>query len=328
MQYNISLCISVEGSFECACNSGWSGDGHTCDDIDECIIDVPDHCPDTATCTDFDGGFSCECKSGFTTDATTTPITCNDIDECTDGNHTCDKVNGICTNNDGSFECTCKDGWAAIGGIASTICSNVDECLLPNLNNCDVNAKCSDNDGSFTCACLDGFTGDGTDGNCVEDSVELVDECTNGTHTCDLATTTCEDTDAGFLCNCKDRYIPTADSNACVFDIASCDSKADLGVAWKGVNKCKPTANNAMFIDEGDAFAIKCNIPGTAETAAYTGFNIFTKKYCGSDFIAGIADGRIRFEYADKQSQYQTGSAYLRDDKDIPARSSATTQWT
>jgi len=84
-----------------------------------------------------------------------------------------------------------------------------------------------------------------------------------------------------------------------------------------------------MFVDEGDALSVKVNIPGTAETAAYTGFNILTKKYCGSDFISGISDGRLRFEYTDKASQYQTSSqAYLRDDQDIPSRSSATIQWT
>ena len=323
-------CTDTEGSFECECNSGWDGDGHTCDDVNECLIDVPDHCPDTANCDNFDGGFNCECKSGFTTDDTTTPITCNDIDECTDGSHTCDPDNGICTNNDGGFECSCKDGWAAFEGIASTLCSNINECKVSGLHNCDANARCDDNDGSFTCTCLDGFTGDGTDGNCVEDSVELIDECADDTlNDCDLTTTTCQDTDAGYLCNCKDRYLPTDAANACVFDIDSCDSKADLGVAWKGVNKCKPTANNAMFVDEGDALAIKCNIPGTPETAAYTGFNIFTKKYCGSDFIAAIADGRIQFEYVDKANQYQTAAnAYLRDDQDNASRSSATTQWT
>ena len=45
---------------------GYSGDGTTCVDIDECDENKPTHnCAMAATCIDTDGSFDCQCKPGF-----------------------------------------------------------------------------------------------------------------------------------------------------------------------------------------------------------------------------------------------------------------------
>ena len=58
-------CVDTAGSYECTCSSGYTGDGHTCLDIDECLNDP---CDENATCTNNNGSFSCHCHTGFVGD--------------------------------------------------------------------------------------------------------------------------------------------------------------------------------------------------------------------------------------------------------------------
>ena len=55
-----------EGSYSCACNDGFEGNGASCSDINECKLGV---CADNALCVNTVGSFSCDCSLGFTGDA-------------------------------------------------------------------------------------------------------------------------------------------------------------------------------------------------------------------------------------------------------------------
>ncbi|XP_066282660.1 fibulin-1-like [Branchiostoma lanceolatum] len=59
-----ATCTNTPGSFTCACNDGFSGDGVTCTDINECA-DGTDNCGEGATCDNTDGSFTCSCPDGF-----------------------------------------------------------------------------------------------------------------------------------------------------------------------------------------------------------------------------------------------------------------------
>jgi EGF domain/Calcium-binding EGF domain len=61
-----ATCTSLPGgSFSCACQAGYTGDGFTCTDIDECATGA-DNCHDaTMTCTNTPGSFFCTCKGGL-----------------------------------------------------------------------------------------------------------------------------------------------------------------------------------------------------------------------------------------------------------------------
>ena len=52
------LCLG----FECECNAGYSGNGMTCDDVDECLASP---CSETAECQNSLGSYSCACPAGF-----------------------------------------------------------------------------------------------------------------------------------------------------------------------------------------------------------------------------------------------------------------------
>ena len=82
-------CTDTEGSYECTCNTGFSGDGFNCSglnsihveimllvsliiclftsDVNECELDM-DQCATNATCSNTEGSYECSCNTGFTGD--------------------------------------------------------------------------------------------------------------------------------------------------------------------------------------------------------------------------------------------------------------------
>merc|ERR1712117_97104 len=49
------------------------------------------------------------------------------------------------------------------------------------------------------------------------------------------------------------------------------------------------------------------------ETKAHTGFVSFTKSACGKDFLAGLKDGRVTVDFADKKATYSVIGSYYAD---------------
>ncbi|XP_028390643.1 uncharacterized protein LOC114515559 [Dendronephthya gigantea] len=73
-----SSCIKTNGSFHCFCNIGYTGDGMTCNDVNECEIGR-NNCNSNASCKNTDGSFNCLCNTGYFGDG----ITCEKITMCT-----------------------------------------------------------------------------------------------------------------------------------------------------------------------------------------------------------------------------------------------------
>ncbi|XP_028411485.1 protein kinase C-binding protein NELL2-like [Dendronephthya gigantea] len=147
-----AYCNNTDGSFNCTCKNGYSGNGTDCQDINECSAGSH-NCHHNAYCNNTDGSFNCTCKNGYSGSGTN----CEDFNECSAGSHDCHH-NAFCNNNDGSFNCTCKNGYSGNG----TDCKDFDECSAGS-HNCHHNAYCENIDGSFNCTCKNGYSGNGTD---------------------------------------------------------------------------------------------------------------------------------------------------------------------
>ncbi|CAN0428659.1 unnamed protein product [Lampetra planeri] len=226
-------CVNTIGSFTCACNAGFTGNGYNCQDINECLnrngncsdICVNDQggyhcaCPvgytldpvNHASCFDInecmvnkancsqncqntEGSFACTCWSGYTMNTTTK--TCVDINECL--NNPCGS-SGSCSNIDGSYVCNCLRGFQL---NSARICENINECLT---SACGPNAICTDLIGSFTCQCQPGYSSNGT--MCLD-----INECANtASPMCPIGT--CENLPGSYRCNCPSGY--TAANNTC-----------------------------------------------------------------------------------------------------------------
>ena len=146
-----ATCTDTPGSWDCVCNSGYSGDGVTCADVDECLTDNGG-CDANATCTNTAGSRTCACNSGYSGDG----VNCADVNECLTNNGGCAHS---CHNTSGGYSCSCNSGYVLAGD--GHACNDIDECLTGN-GGCDANALCTNTPGSRTCACNAGFVGDGS----------------------------------------------------------------------------------------------------------------------------------------------------------------------
>uniref|UniRef100_A0A0G4I7K3 EGF-like domain-containing protein n=1 Tax=Chromera velia CCMP2878 TaxID=1169474 RepID=A0A0G4I7K3_9ALVE len=181
-------CTNTDGSFTCACLSGYAGTGVQCAQCGSSQVTVSTDqgsltwtsaigsygFPDSASAQSLltfspalgasiaVGNHSVTASASNSNNETTSctiALTVQEFDECTQNVHNCD-TNAACTNTDTSFTCACNSGYLGTG-----VQCDPDECTL-NTHDCDSNAACTNTDGSFTCACNSGYAGTGVQ--CVQ----------------------------------------------------------------------------------------------------------------------------------------------------------------
>ncbi|KAM4807722.1 pro-epidermal growth factor [Rhinophrynus dorsalis] len=98
-------CVPSQDGPRCQCLEGFTGNGKSCHDIDECTLYITACSPLQAECMNTDGGYICKCLDGYTGNG----LQCLDIDECSLGTHRCGE-NVLCTNTEGNYTCTHTNG--------------------------------------------------------------------------------------------------------------------------------------------------------------------------------------------------------------------------
>eukprot|EP00933_Yihiella_yeosuensis_P011789 TRINITY_DN1194_c0_g1_i1.p1 TRINITY_DN1194_c0_g1~~TRINITY_DN1194_c0_g1_i1.p1 ORF type:complete len:948 (+),score=149.99 TRINITY_DN1194_c0_g1_i1:52-2895(+) len=201
---NLSTCTNTYGSYLCACNAGYVGNGKDCQDINECSENLH-NCTANSNCSNTVGSYTCACNTGYKMANGTDGIngTCIDINEC--------YVNALARGG-GTTTTTTGDGvdppykygrFASISMLSSdaAVATESDYQLsyesIPNAL-CNQQADCVNNVGSYSCICHRGYYGDGR-------SCQDMDECSSGLHNCDVHAH-CVNTVGSFKCACHAGY--------------------------------------------------------------------------------------------------------------------------
>ncbi|HVZ32043.1 MAG TPA: hypothetical protein VG963_06450, partial [Polyangiaceae bacterium] len=207
-----SQCMNTDGSFNCPCNAGYLGSGHSNAGCTMQNFCDGDPCSPLTTCFPTLGSFFCRacsanfagnesectaCPPGYTGDGVG-PNGCTDVDECAVAN---DCAPGVaCDNRTGGRTCeACPSGYTgtAVGpdGCTTDVCAA-----------CSPYASC-DPQRTPPCACNPGYTDTaGTSGgiSCTD-----VDEC-EASAKCP-SNTTCRNLPGGYQCACNPGYSPQGD---------------------------------------------------------------------------------------------------------------------
>uniref|UniRef100_A0A7N6FB59 Signal peptide, CUB and EGF-like domain-containing protein 3 n=1 Tax=Anabas testudineus TaxID=64144 RepID=A0A7N6FB59_ANATE len=187
-----AICQTTQGSYKCTCKAGFKGDGHHCEDIDECDLEYNGGC--VHECNNIPGNYRCTCYDGF--NLAHDGHNCLDVDECKFNNGGCQHT---CVNTMGSYECRCKEGFF--------LSNNQHTCIHRSVG------ECTDTSTGVRCSCPVGFTLQ-PDGKTCKD----IDECELHNGGCDHF---CRNTIGSFECNCRKGFKLLTDERSCQ-DIDEC----------------------------------------------------------------------------------------------------------
>jgi hypothetical protein len=199
-----ATCTNNNGASACACMTGFTGDGLSCVDRNECV-ESPGICAKDAFCTNTPGSFTCDCNAGFQGNGLTgSALVCTATNPCLTSNGGCD-ANATCANASGTSSCTCSaPHWQGDGRT----CTPAD--CATNHGGCDLNASCSGQGASLVCTCQAGYIGDG------QTCMPIV--CMKNNGGCD-ANATCSGQGTTIMCACNSGYTGDGTKGHCA---ASC----------------------------------------------------------------------------------------------------------
>jgi len=240
---SLAFCTDTEESYNCTCNTGYTGDGYTnnCADIDECLADP---CQDNAFCFNTEGSYTCICYGGFYEDA---PDSCADTNECDAVPGFCHN-DAFCNNTEGGYTCTCNTGFDG-DGLA---CTDINECDDdPDL--CHNDAYCTNTDGSYTCTCDEGLYEDATD------SCEDIDECGGFPYPCHYLAY-CTNTWGDYTCTCNEGYIGDG-VNFCIEECGTSYCNHRFQYCNTDSSECENKKQAAeMCTDNNECVSLNCDL--------------------------------------------------------------------
>ncbi|KNC80094.1 hypothetical protein SARC_07537 [Sphaeroforma arctica JP610] len=142
-------CFNTPGSFTCACDEGYIGNGTVCEDIDDASRKTTVVIQMLSVSAHLAASHAPAMRAILATaQATVDPEPCEILDLECDSQAQC-LFTGV------GYDCVCNEGF--FGNV--TACKGPkDECKASG-QDCDINAECLDVGGSFMCTCQEGFIG-------------------------------------------------------------------------------------------------------------------------------------------------------------------------
>ena len=254
-----ATCQNTEGSFDCFCLNGFTGDGKTCQVV----------CPETQKLAP--NGINCTCDDNYAQNLTALPaIECYDINECEDNiDYRCDQM-GNCVNIIGNYTCSgCIPPYRG-SGYKGECCMEI----------CMTGEECKEN----YCQCLTDHERDNTNGRCYP-------ICKNGCgdhETCDRGDCVCAN---GYRrnqlgeceeipCACHEHADCIDDPNTFIIErdcVCKTGLRGDGRTSCIDINECEEQNTNNSLCGE----AACCNLFGGFVCVCECGFNFnFQNKTC------------------------------------------------
>ncbi|XP_053247577.1 signal peptide, CUB and EGF-like domain-containing protein 2 isoform X4 [Podarcis raffonei] len=194
-----AICQNTPKLYKCTCKPGYSGEGKTCEDIDECDNDFNGGC--VHECFNIPGNYRCMCYDGFM--LAQDGHNCLDMDECLLNNGGCQH---ICVNTVGSYECICNDGFFLSDNQHTCIHRLEEGMSCMNKNHGCAHICKEAPKGGVACECRPGFELARNQRGCIL-------TCNHGNGGCQH---TCEDADDGPVCGCHPEYMLHSNGKTCL----------------------------------------------------------------------------------------------------------------
>eukprot|EP00117_Sycon_ciliatum_P002421 scpid7190/ scgid3720/ Fibrillin-1 len=325
-------CVNTEGSYECICRDGYTGNGVVCTRI---------QCPELADPAN--GGVQVvppdryfmsrafyTCMQGYSLDGVDIRVCamqgqwtdkeprCNDVDECALGNHGC-HINANCINTNGSYMCVCLPGYYGDGRD----CIKITCPQLQPLDNGRIRLSDGNNYQSVaTHTCMIGYqlagqrrrvcqntsAWSGDNPTCVDVNECLDNPCSPNAR--------CINEPGSFRCVCLDGYTGDGfvcrDIDECALGIHDCHRNA-VCVNLPGTYNCECVAGytgNGRVCVSNECDDLNNPLHGTVRIFG-SGVGAIAIYFCNSGF--NIAGGRIR--YCEDGGQW-TGQEPMCNDRD------------
>ncbi|XP_033761795.1 cubilin-like [Pecten maximus] len=269
-------CINVPGTFYCGqCPTGYSGNGFTCADINECATNNGGcSLSPRVDCVNTRGSRSCgPCPSGYVGNGET----CSWVGVCNTNNGGC-HPQASCQESPGVLTCTCPPGYVG-NGIGTNGCVSQGPITGPcGSNPCRNGAACQTNGNTFLCVCIPGYEGN----QCETNTNECASNpCQNGG--------TCTDQVNGYSCQCDSAY----SGNNCQDEQNACG-----GRLYGETGTITYPATPGATYPHGLSCAYRIiSTPGLIVSLTFTSFNVEAHATCGYDFLQ-INDGPTAASYA------------------------------
>ncbi|XP_039206169.1 signal peptide, CUB and EGF-like domain-containing protein 2 isoform X5 [Crotalus tigris] len=194
-----AICQNTLKLYKCTCKPGYSGEGKTCEDIDECDNEFNGGC--VHECFNIPGNYRCICYDGFM--LAQDGHNCFDMDECLVNNGGCQHA---CINTVGSYECRCNEGFFLSDNQHTCIHRSEEGVSCMNKDHGCAHICKEAPKGGVDCECRPGFE-------LARNQRDCILTCNHGNGGCQHS---CEDAEDGPVCGCHPEYTVHANGKTCI----------------------------------------------------------------------------------------------------------------